>query len=1081
MTVCEECGHSANWDVDSVPWNSMLFSPTDFSSSATNLRIGYADIESEMERFKAFSALYISALTNQQKDLKARLDAVVYPVLSLPTEITCRIFVECLREDGYVRPSAKRAPLLFMRVCRAWRNIAVSTPELWCSLELEYHHGNHIMIPPGLLELWFSRAHAQPLSLTFRLDPEVFYDKIKVPENVTNALDLDLSAIQSRLVHLDMMHVSSRQPLCSKTPLPLLRRLSARLFQTDIEQVLKTAPLLTELRWDRAFTGHLSNPDFHYFTSTTLTILETRSPYLSAAELITILHNFPSLTDLTCVVDPERIQDSTPLTFSNLLSLRLDHSSMSRGSSIRALELLTLPHLRRLGCSSYLDPDVLLSFLSRSACVIRELEWDIGEGDDLQRLFGLLQSVETLHATVHYRVTRFLRLLDAENSRHENIRLPHLRHMTIEYNAYDTYSSGLDFDGLSNILDVAHQRRSLTAGIARLDSVHLVLGYGTKWEDGWETTMLEPRMRHLALNGLDLTVRAVQSGRMSFLNISTNEDQLLAWTSIMSPCDGGVTARFHNNHYLSSVSVTHAATVPTGMKIQFLGTPRSSRADFAGSAVSLRTGRADIESEMELFKDSSASALPVKQQNESEAHLDAVAHSISSLPTEITCRIFVECLPEDGYVRPSTARAPLLFMRICRAWRDIAVFTPELWCSLELECPRGIHIMIPPGMLETWFSRAPALPLSLTLRRSPEVSREVEVSPNVSRAWELDVSAIRLRLVHLDMMHVSSPWPRRLTSLPVLRRLSATLYEWEIEQVLKIAPSLTELHWHRATFLDHISNPNFQYFTSNTLKILDIPSLCLSGTEFISLLRSFPSLSDLTCVVNKQDIQEPTPATFPNLLSLRLREYFMRRSTIHVLELLTLPRLRRLGCCSAMDPDVLLAFLSRSTCVICELEWAIGEVDDLQTLLGMLQSVETLHATVDCNMARFLQLIDAENSGHQPVRLPQLRHLTIDYNAYETSSPGLDFDGLSQILRVAHQRRSPTAGTARLDSVHLVLGDDTKWEDGRETTILEPQMKRLVSSGLVLTVRVRSGGVLWPRPAGSNGGSSTARLNEHQE
>ncbi|KAJ6480447.1 hypothetical protein C8R45DRAFT_1216144 [Mycena sanguinolenta] len=519
MAVCEECGHSASWDDDSVPRNSMIFARADLASSAA-LRTGSADIEAEMVRFRAFSALYMSALVNQQKEFQTRL---VYPILSLPTEITCRIFVECLPEDGYVRPSSTRAPLLFMQVCRAWRDIAVSTSELWCSLELECLQsvlGSHIIIPRGLLEAWFSRAQAHPLSLIIGLKVD-FSTEVQIPDNMTKTMDLDLSAIQSRLVHLDMMHVLSRQPLCSKTPLPVLRRLSATSLETEIEQVLKTAPLLTELHWEHAFTGQRSNPDLREFTSTTLTILEMYSPYLSAAEFITILRNFPSLLDLKCVVDPGRIQDPTPLTFSNLLSLRLGHYALSRGSPIHALELLTLPNLRRLGCS-YLDPDVLLSFLSRSACVIHEFEWDIGEGDDLRRIFGMLRSVETLHATVHYKVARFLRLLDAENGRHENVQLPQLRHITIDYNFYDIYSPGLDFDGLSNILDFACQRRNGAAGTAQLESVHLVLADDTKWEDGWKTSMLEPQMRHLVLSGLDLTVRV--SGRLLWPRPARSED-----------------------------------------------------------------------------------------------------------------------------------------------------------------------------------------------------------------------------------------------------------------------------------------------------------------------------------------------------------------------------------------------------------------------------------------------------------------------------------------------------------------------------------------------------------------------------
>ncbi|KAJ6451765.1 hypothetical protein C8R45DRAFT_770126, partial [Mycena sanguinolenta] len=88
-------------------------------------------IEIEIARLKTYSTHYISALEGQKEDVELRLQAVVYPILSLPTEITGRIFVECLPNSGAQRFSRKHAPLLLMQVCRRWKDIAVSLSELW--------------------------------------------------------------------------------------------------------------------------------------------------------------------------------------------------------------------------------------------------------------------------------------------------------------------------------------------------------------------------------------------------------------------------------------------------------------------------------------------------------------------------------------------------------------------------------------------------------------------------------------------------------------------------------------------------------------------------------------------------------------------------------------------------------------------------------------------------------------------------------------------------------------------------------------------------------------------------------------
>ncbi|KAF8214055.1 hypothetical protein K438DRAFT_1563557, partial [Mycena galopus ATCC 62051] len=65
-------------------------------------------------------------------DLQTERESIVYPVLSLPPEITSEIFIRCLPSDrklGAVK--VDEAPLLIMHICRAWRQIAISLPALW--------------------------------------------------------------------------------------------------------------------------------------------------------------------------------------------------------------------------------------------------------------------------------------------------------------------------------------------------------------------------------------------------------------------------------------------------------------------------------------------------------------------------------------------------------------------------------------------------------------------------------------------------------------------------------------------------------------------------------------------------------------------------------------------------------------------------------------------------------------------------------------------------------------------------------------------------------------------------------------
>ncbi|KAJ7111723.1 hypothetical protein C8R44DRAFT_583083, partial [Mycena epipterygia] len=73
----------------------------------------------------------LAVLKTQQRELETELSLVIYPVLSLPTEIASHIFVACLPSDGFVRPSPSKPPLTLAQVCSLWRDIALSTCDLW--------------------------------------------------------------------------------------------------------------------------------------------------------------------------------------------------------------------------------------------------------------------------------------------------------------------------------------------------------------------------------------------------------------------------------------------------------------------------------------------------------------------------------------------------------------------------------------------------------------------------------------------------------------------------------------------------------------------------------------------------------------------------------------------------------------------------------------------------------------------------------------------------------------------------------------------------------------------------------------
>ncbi|KAJ7784080.1 hypothetical protein B0H16DRAFT_1491296 [Mycena metata] len=131
-------------------------------------------LRNELAGLKVSIAHYRSLLQEAEEreaTIQAALDAYIFPVLTLPPEITTEIF---LHYAFAVYEEDEREPLLPCRdililtmVCRAWRHLALSAHGLWSTIDL----GN---FPPShkarremedIVDVWFSRAGAIPLSL----------------------------------------------------------------------------------------------------------------------------------------------------------------------------------------------------------------------------------------------------------------------------------------------------------------------------------------------------------------------------------------------------------------------------------------------------------------------------------------------------------------------------------------------------------------------------------------------------------------------------------------------------------------------------------------------------------------------------------------------------------------------------------------------------------------------------------------------------------------------------------------------------------------------------------------------------
>ncbi|TEB37991.1 hypothetical protein FA13DRAFT_1725615 [Coprinellus micaceus] len=109
---------------------------------------------------------------------------------------------------------------------------------------------------------------------------------------------------------------------------------------------------------------------------------------------------------------------------------------------------------------------------------------------------------------------------------------------------------------------------------------------------------------------------------------------------------------------------------------------------------------------------------------------------IRRLPAEIMGNIFFHArAPSDCYASFRTGDAPLVLLRVCRLWRDIALNTPTLWASMDITIPSTVEGPDSrPGQegnrkeesfeneVGRWLERSADLPLTIRIRRGYPMS-----------------------------------------------------------------------------------------------------------------------------------------------------------------------------------------------------------------------------------------------------------------------------------------------------------------------------------------------------------------------
>ncbi|KAJ7159469.1 hypothetical protein C8R46DRAFT_860080, partial [Mycena filopes] len=93
-----------------------------------SLRAALTEIDAEFAALRA----RVEELTAARKSIVDALKAIVYPILTIPVEITVEIFLQCIDRA----PEISGTPLALASVCKQWRAIALNLQPMWSRLQI---------------------------------------------------------------------------------------------------------------------------------------------------------------------------------------------------------------------------------------------------------------------------------------------------------------------------------------------------------------------------------------------------------------------------------------------------------------------------------------------------------------------------------------------------------------------------------------------------------------------------------------------------------------------------------------------------------------------------------------------------------------------------------------------------------------------------------------------------------------------------------------------------------------------------------------------------------------------------------
>ncbi|KAJ7149634.1 hypothetical protein C8R46DRAFT_1125655 [Mycena filopes] len=323
-----------------------------FPQDFTRRRI--AEVDAEILALKDA----LSKVKLERKALKQHLASYIYPVLTLPNEVVSEIFLQTLDKSPSL--GGRASPIYLGHICQRWRDIALSTPSLWSTMDIAMRHYKAYL---RLLDAWLTRSRDCPLSITLT---DMFNGRAWITPHIMEAI----LAQQARWETIEFDTAWDALPNI-QTALPLLRRLDIRLIAFHDP----TSSSAGMARSEKTFSGpnlatvtlYGTKVDMVRLPWAQLTSITIQAP---PGRIVEILHSASNLRELS--VRPDRDGDNGNHLPSIPPLMQLRKLILLYESQVALLRRLTLPALEHLDLPVLCRPEAV-ELLTRSQCRLEGL------------------------------------------------------------------------------------------------------------------------------------------------------------------------------------------------------------------------------------------------------------------------------------------------------------------------------------------------------------------------------------------------------------------------------------------------------------------------------------------------------------------------------------------------------------------------------------------------------------------------------------------------------------------------------------------------------------------------------------